>query len=283
MPKFITVLTLVLFALVGVHAPAQAAVQLGVEAQYVNDALNPDAANINWWLTDKLALRGAYAWETGGIDLAALYNINPGARISFYLGLGENDVSGKIAPEVAFKDKAALLAGMEWHLSPGRSGLSVMVEAEAAASDLMDPSGNEPAPQIDLSLNYRFPPGNGAETDQDADMLAKLITLEAPDEPFEGQVAVAAVVLNRIHSNEFPDSIREVIYEPGQFKPASKLAQTAPSASASKAARAALEGSDPSHGALYFYNPVNCSDKARAFFQKNCQVTARIGNHVFLR
>lgn len=142
-------------------------------------------------------------------------------------------------------------------------------------------------PWFGISLNYRFPPTEFTEKITDKNtvhLLAKLIMLEAPDEPFEGQIAVAAVVLNRTHSGDFPDSVPEVIYQRGQFSTAKKLAKTVPSESALKAAQIALRGNDPSHGALYFYNPVICSAHARQYIKKaHFQVTARIGKHVFLR
>jgi hypothetical protein len=286
--KFLIILTLSLFALVGVHPTALAEFQLGLEAQLVNEALNPDTANVNLGLTNTLALRGDYAWKTEAIGFDVLYTINPGSMVSLYLGLGENDVTGEETPGMTFEEKAALIAGLELKLSPGRSGPSVMFEGEINPYDLV-PSGsmNELTPRVSLSFNYRFRSNLGsaadeaAYVDQDTELLAKLITLEAPEEPFEGQVAVAAVVLNRIRSNDFPDSVPDVIYQPGQFKPAPKLEKTVPGASATKAAKAALGGSDPSNGALYFYNPATCSAKARAFFKKH-QVTARIGRHVFL-
>ncbi|HEX3043133.1 MAG TPA: cell wall hydrolase [Bacillota bacterium] len=286
--KLIAAFTLFLFALVGIHTPVLAEVQLGLEARLIDQQLVPDAVNMNWWFTPHLALRGNYAWNNDVLGLAALYNINPRSPVSLYLGLGENDVLGK-APDIAPEEKATLITGLELNPSPGRSGFSVMVEAQIKAQDLLEPSGTatDLAPEVGLSLNYLFPPdrnsaANAAEEDQNVELLAKVVTLEGPDEPFEGQVAVAAVALNRTRSDEYPHSLREVIYQPGQFKPAHKVGQTTPSASSLKAAKAALGGSDPSNGALYFYNPITCSAKARAFFKKH-QVTARIGNHVFLK
>lgn len=114
----------------------------------------------------------------------------------------------------------------------------------------------------------------------DVDLLARLVRAEAEAEPFAGQVAVAAVVLNRVRSPHFPDSIAAVVYQPGQFETvANGRIGLPPTAASLRAARAALAGQDPSRGALFFYNP----SQARNAFLSSRPVTARIGNHVFLR
>lgn len=92
----------------------------------------------------------------------------------------------------------------------------------------------------------------------DAELLASIIFCEAGNQSFEGQVAVGAVVLNRMHSDQFPDSMEEVIYQPGQFGPAStgwldRVRRTSGyTDSALKAAQAALNGENPIGNCLYF-------------------------------
>ncbi|QIA27858.1 cell wall hydrolase [Thermaerobacter sp. PB12/4term] len=119
------------------------------------------------------------------------------------------------------------------------------------------------------------------------ELLARMVEIEAGNEPYEGKVAVAAVILNRVRSPRFPDSVRAVIFQPGQFPTAAeKLPRVRPGSSERRAAREALAGQDPSNGALYFYNPVRhpCEgDAARGDFFCSLKVTARIGNHVFAR
>ncbi|MDD3653606.1 MAG: LysM peptidoglycan-binding domain-containing protein [Desulfotomaculaceae bacterium] len=115
----------------------------------------------------------------------------------------------------------------------------------------------------------------------DVDILARLITAEAEGEPYEGKVAVGAVVLNRIDSPEFPNSIPEVIYqyEKGiyQFEPVMNgWINRAASPESVKAAKEALGGKDPTNGAIYFF----------ATYVKNSWLWSRplsriIGNHVF--
>lgn len=112
----------------------------------------------------------------------------------------------------------------------------------------------------------------------DADLLARLVHAEAQGEPYEGKVAVADVVLNRVKSGLFPNTIREVIYQSGQFQPVSNGAINVPADSDSiKAANEALTSSDETYGALFFYNPLGTSS---TFFDSK-QTTVTIGNHVF--
>ncbi len=99
-----------------------------------------------------------------------------------------------------------------------------------------------------------------ARSQEEENLLAALIYCEAGGEPYEGQVAVGAVVLNRVRSNSFPNSIEEVIYQSGQFGPAvtGKLGRVLASGkttdSCRQAAKEALEGSNPIGDALYFGN-----------------------------
>ncbi|NLJ76842.1 MAG: LysM peptidoglycan-binding domain-containing protein [Peptococcaceae bacterium] len=92
----------------------------------------------------------------------------------------------------------------------------------------------------------------------DVDLLARLITAEAEGEPYEGKVAVGAVVLNRVGTPGFPKTIRDVIYEKGngiyQFEPVLNGWINRPASSSSlQAAIEALRGADPTNGAIYFF------------------------------
>jgi N-acetylmuramoyl-L-alanine amidase len=108
-------------------------------------------------------------------------------------------------------------------------------------------------------------------------LLARLVQVEAGNQPFAGMVAVAAVVVNRTHAPGFPHALAAVIREPGQF--ALPGAGPAPGSLALRAARAALAGWDPTHGALYFYNPALTTSG----WMRRLPVTARIGAQVFCR
>jgi N-acetylmuramoyl-L-alanine amidase len=112
----------------------------------------------------------------------------------------------------------------------------------------------------------------------DYDLMARLVTAEAGGEPYEGQVAVAAVVLNRVKSPLFPNTIPEVIYQQYQFEPVQNGAINNPASdSAFKAVTDAVNGWDPSYGALFFYNPAKVSQSWMAART----TTVVIGNHVF--
>ena len=96
----------------------------------------------------------------------------------------------------------------------------------------------------------------------DLDLLARLISAEARGEPYEGQVAVGAVVLNRVKHSSFPNSISGVIYQSGAFSCLDDGQFNEPVAeSAYRAAQDALNGSDPSSGAIYYFNPATATSK----------------------
>ncbi|HHT36892.1 MAG TPA: LysM peptidoglycan-binding domain-containing protein [Firmicutes bacterium] len=116
-------------------------------------------------------------------------------------------------------------------------------------------------------------------TPEERDLLARLIHAEARGESLEGQIAVGAVVINRVKSDKFPNTITEVIYQKGQFSPISMgTMPKVPQDSAIEAAERALAGEDPTGGALFFYNPKTT---AAPDFWKTRPVIKRIGNHNF--
>ena len=120
--------------------------------------------------------------------------------------------------------------------------------------------------------------GSGGYSDSDIALLANIISAEARGEPFEGQVAVGAVVLNRVEHPSFPDTLPGVVYQPGAFTAITDgQINVAVAESARKAAREALAGSDPSGGALYYYNPDKTSNK----WIRTRPVIKRIGAHLF--
>lgn len=114
----------------------------------------------------------------------------------------------------------------------------------------------------------------------DTNLLAHLIHGEARGEPYLGQVAVGAVVMNRITDSNFPNTVAEIIYQPGAFScvPDGQI-NLAPDASAIRAAQEAASGVDPSQGALFFFNPAKTSNK---FIWSRPQIL-KIGNHIFTR
>ena len=100
----------------------------------------------------------------------------------------------------------------------------------------------------------------GSYSSSDSYLLAKCIYAEARGEPYTGQVAVGAVILNRVRSSKFPNSISGVIYQPYAFTCVSDgQINLTPDATAKKAAQDALNGWDPTNGCLYYYNPATAT------------------------
>lgn len=98
----------------------------------------------------------------------------------------------------------------------------------------------------------------------DVQLLARAINGEARGESYEGQVAVGAVILNRVKHSSFPNTIAGVIYQPGAFTAVSDgqiNVAIEESSSVVKAARDALNGWDPTGGAIYYFNPNTASNK----------------------
>ena len=131
-------------------------------------------------------------------------------------------------------------------------------------------------PNADANLSSR---GEYLELNQSQiELMARIVYGESRGEPFEGQVAVAAVVLNRLFSNEFPSTIEGVIYQDLAFTAvADGQYNLTPNAQAYQAVRLALEGYDPTYGATYYWNPATATSQ----WIWSREVTLKIGKHVF--
>lgn len=128
------------------------------------------------------------------------------------------------------------------------------------------------------ALNGSTSSGGTSYSDSDVKLLARLIYGEARGESYTGQIAVGAVVLNRVKSSSFPNTISGVIYQPYAFTAvADGQINLTPNARALSAAKEAMNGYDPTGGALYYYNPVTATS-AWIFSRKT---TVQIGQHVF--
>ncbi len=112
----------------------------------------------------------------------------------------------------------------------------------------------------------------------DLDLLARIISAEARGEPYEGQVAVGAVIMNRLEHPSFPNTLSGVIYQNGAFTAIvdgqfyEEVTQ-----SAYRAAKEALDGVDPTGGAIYYYNPTTATNK----WIRTRPIIYVIGEHVF--
>ena len=119
---------------------------------------------------------------------------------------------------------------------------------------------------------------SGKFTSNDIYLLAKVIAAEARGESYTGQVAVGAVILNRVEHSSFPDSISGVVYQAGAFSCVTDSNwKVEPTDTAKKAARDAINGWDPTSGAIYYYNPAKTSNK----WIRTRPVIVTIGSHVF--
>lgn len=119
---------------------------------------------------------------------------------------------------------------------------------------------------------------NAGYTQNDINLLARIISAESRGESYTGQVAIGAVVLNRVEHPSFPDTIAGVIYQPGAFTAITDGQFNEPVAESSvRAAKEALNGNDPTGGAIYYYNP----DKTSNEWIRSRPVIVRIGNHLF--
>lgn len=119
-----------------------------------------------------------------------------------------------------------------------------------------------------------------SDIDEDLYLLASAIHGEARGEPYEGQVAVGAVILNRVSSEDFPNSIAEVVYQRGAFDAVRDGQITlTPNDTAFRAAQDALNGWDPSYGAIYYFNPATATNK----WIWSRPMTITIGKHRFCK
>ncbi len=111
-------------------------------------------------------------------------------------------------------------------------------------------------------------------------IMAKVIYSEARGEPYKGQVAVGAVVMNRIQSNKFPDNIRDVVFQSGAFSAVTDgQYNLTPDKTAYMAALDAVRGWDPTYNSLYYFNPATATS---SWIWSRPQ-TVKIGNHIFTK
>lgn len=134
--------------------------------------------------------------------------------------------------------------------------------------------GTKTAAALGVSLGG----STGSYSSSDVYLLAKLVYAEARGEPYTGKVAVAAVVLNRVKSPSFPNTLSGVIYQPWAFTAVNDgQINLTPDQTCKNAARDALNGWDPTYGCLYYYNPKTATSK----WITSRKTVTTIGKHVF--
>ena len=121
---------------------------------------------------------------------------------------------------------------------------------------------------------------SSSSNSSNVNLLARLIYGEARGEPYTGQVAVGAVVMNRVKSSSFPNTISGVIYQSGAFDAVRDgQINLTPDSTAKKAAQDAINGWDPSYGAIYYFNPSTATNK----WIWSRPMTVTIGRHRFCK
>lgn len=120
----------------------------------------------------------------------------------------------------------------------------------------------------------------GGYSSSDLNLIARAVYGEARGEPYTGQVAVAAVILNRVRDSRFPKTVAGVVYQAGAFDVvADGQINLTPNDTAYKAVRDAVNGWDPTYGCLYYYNPRTATNK----WIRSLPISTTIGSHVFCR
>ena len=137
-----------------------------------------------------------------------------------------------------------------------------------------------PATLAAMGITSSSSSSSSSSYNSNLNLLARIIYGEARGEPYTGQVAVGAVVMNRVKSSSFPNTISGVIYQSGAFDAVSDgQINLTPNSTARKAAQDALNGWDPSYGAIYYFNPSTATNK----WIWSRPVTVTIGSHRFCK
>ena len=131
-----------------------------------------------------------------------------------------------------------------------------------------------------MGINSSSSSSSSTNNSSNVNLIAKAIYGEARGEPYAGQVAVGAVIMNRVKSSKFPNTISGVVYQSGAFDAVSDgQINLTPDATAKKAAQDALNGWDPSYGAIYYFNPNTATNK----WIWSRPLTVTIGKHRFCK
>lgn len=244
-----------------------------------------------------LGLMLALAFTPGSPALAWVYRVQPGDTLfllaqRYGVSLQQLEDANGIYSDALYIGQALWIPDQGWYytVAPGDTLFSVAQRFGTTVSALQDANGLSAGAWLWVGQKLLIVPAStgssGASgavqlTAGERYLLAQLVQAEAAGEPFEGQVAVAAVVLNRLRAPGFPKTIPGVIYDDWAFESVYNgwLAQQIPSDTAFRAVDSALSGWDPTGGALYYYNPK----KTDSGWMRTRPVTTVIGDHVFSR
>lgn len=179
------------------------------------------------------------------------------------------------------------IAGAQTDAQLMRATVNYNNQTSSAASVTSQPSSTQStssssaaAPAPAANTNVSIPAANSGISQNDINLMAHVVYGEARGQPFIGQVAVAAVILNRYHSSKFPHSIPGIIYQNGAFTSMSNgQAWLGLHQENVQAVMDAIHGFDPTHGALYYWNPATATSP----WVWTQPVMLQIGNHVFAK
>ena len=131
-----------------------------------------------------------------------------------------------------------------------------------------------------MGITSKSSSSGGGHGSNDLNLLSKVVYSEARGEPYVGQVAVAAIVLNRVSNSSFPNTVAGVVYQSGAFDAVSDgQINLTPDSTARKAAQDAINGWDPTYGCIYYFNPSTATSK---WIWSRPQVIT-IGKHIFCK
>ncbi len=193
---------------------------------------------------------------------------------------------GKIGPDVRWVQEKLNGQGYQVGAVDGVYGMTTRTQVEAYQRKHNLKATGQVDSETQARLNGDSPAAEPASrqksklSEKDVMLLARAVNGEARGEPFEGQVAVASVILNRTKSNKFPKSVPGVIFQTGAFDAVSDgQIWLQPSDQAVKAAYLAARGQDNTGGALYYFNPA----KSTSRWIWTRPVITQIGQHLFAR
>lgn len=158
--------------------------------------------------------------------------------------------------------------------------VAIIAAGLAAILNFQDHTGNEAVTAAKKAIEQAETENKPVfqPTPEEKTLMARAVYSEARSEPFEGKVAIAAVIINRLHDPKFPDDVAGVIFQPDAFTSVyDGQFWLEPDQEAYQAVEEALDGEDPSKGALYYYNPQK-SSSAWIFSRPT---VIQIGRHVF--
>lgn len=211
--------------------------------------------------------------QKNGVSVSALKAANGFSSDQIYPG------SELVIPGAGGSTKYTVVSGDNLYLIAKRFGVSVdsIRRANNIWKDVVYPGQVLYIPGARTALLTTASRGLARN---DIDLLARTVHAEARGEVYEGQVAVAAVILNRLKNPNFPNTISGIIYEPWAFSAVDDgQINLKADATAHKAVQDALNGWDPTYGAIYYWNPATATSK----WVWSRPITTRIGNHVFAK